>query len=25
VVPNGPGVTEEVGRLMVGSAGAEAA
>ncbi len=25
VVPNGPGITEEVGRLMVGSAGAEAA
>jgi ABC-type uncharacterized transport system ATPase subunit len=25
VVPNGPGVAEEVGRLMIGSAGAEAA
>ena len=25
VVPNGPGVAEEIGRLMVGSAGAEAA
>jgi simple sugar transport system ATP-binding protein len=25
VVPNGPGAVEEIGRLMVGSAGAEAA